>query len=93
MHNIGSFGIILNESNEILLCLRNDKNIWNLPGGKVEVRESPFKACIREVKEETGLTVKLKKLIGVYLYTSKNKLVFTFLCKAISGKYFRVTYN
>ena len=54
---ISVFGIIKNEENRVLLCLRNDYNIWNLPGGGLEKGETPWQGIIREVKEETGLNI------------------------------------
>lgn len=47
-------GIVKNtKSNELLFILRNE--IWDLPKGKIEVKESPSSAALREIKEECGL--------------------------------------
>ncbi|MFD0716083.1 NUDIX domain-containing protein [Paenibacillus sp. GCM10027626] len=42
-----------------------NKDHWMLPGGLVEEGETFQEAAVREVKEETGLTTKPKRLIGV----------------------------
>lgn len=58
---------ITNEKGEVLLQKRSDKEeIWSLPGGAIEIGESIEEAVIREVKEHTGLNVKVEHLIGVY---------------------------
>lgn len=59
-------GCILNDKGEILLQRRGDCNQWGLPGGTVELGETPQMAAIREVKEETGLDVEVGDLIGIY---------------------------
>jgi ADP-ribose pyrophosphatase YjhB (NUDIX family) len=51
---------------EILLMRRSDNGHWGLPGGFVEVGESIADATRREVAEETGWSVELGRLIGVY---------------------------
>ncbi|MFA4833798.1 MAG: NUDIX hydrolase [Patescibacteria group bacterium] len=61
--------VILNKEGKILLIKRAQKPLigyWCLPGGYVDYYEKPEEATIREVKEETNLNVKIKKLIGVY---------------------------
>lgn len=83
--SIGVFGIILNEKNHVLLCHRTDIDTWNLPGGGLHDLEAPVDGVIREVKEETGLEVKILRLCGVYTKTKKNELVFSFLCKQQGG--------
>jgi len=40
--------------------------LWCIPGGAIDSGESVEEACIREVVEETGLLVRVTKLVGVY---------------------------
>ena len=60
-------GVVVRGPGEaILLEKRRDCGWWGLPGGKVEPGESLIDAAVREVCEETGLTVEVTHLIGVY---------------------------
>jgi ADP-ribose pyrophosphatase YjhB (NUDIX family) len=51
---------------ELLLMRRSDNGHWGLPGGFVELGESVADAARREIIEETGWSVELGRLIGVY---------------------------
>ena len=51
---------------EVLLQRRGDTNKWGFLGGAIELGETPQMAAIREAKEETGLDVKVGRIIGVY---------------------------
>lgn len=50
----------------VLLTRRADNHRWCLPGGQVEAGESVTEACEREMWEETGLRVRVARLLGVY---------------------------
>lgn len=59
-------GVIINASGEILLHRREDSSVWAIPGGKIELNESIEQCLKREMKEELGVEVSTKRLLGVY---------------------------
>ncbi len=64
VHLAASVAII--QSHRILLIQREDFRVWGLPGGDVDSGESLAQAAMREAHEETGLTVALTRLVGMY---------------------------
>ncbi|MFA6252120.1 MAG: NUDIX domain-containing protein [Candidatus Paceibacterota bacterium] len=55
-------GIIVNNNkSKIAIIYRANSNDWSFPKGHIENGENPLNACIREIKEETGLSVELLK--------------------------------
>jgi 8-oxo-dGTP pyrophosphatase MutT (NUDIX family) len=64
---VGCTAAIFNATGQrLLLTRRADNGQWCLPGGHMEPGESAAEACAREVREETGLEVRVTRLIGVY---------------------------
>lgn len=60
--------VILNKKKQFLLLKRNNepaKGLWWIPGGRILKGELIEKAVLRKAKEETGLDVKIKKMMGV----------------------------
>lgn len=61
-------GLVI-RNGKILLVKRHEPEVvdahlkWEYPGGKVEFAETPEQAIIREVQEETGVIVKVKRLL------------------------------
>src|SRR5690349_13211528 len=61
-----AFAAVRNGAGRLLLVRRIDDGNWELPGGRIEVGESVNEAVIREVAEESGITIALTGLAGVY---------------------------
>ena len=59
-------GVVFREDRILLVREIADNNRWTLPGGWADVNESPSEAVVREVHEESGFEVKVKKLLAVY---------------------------
>ena len=57
---------IMNANSEILMLHRKDNGKWTMPGGTLEFGESMTSCALREVKEESGLDVEIKDVIGTY---------------------------
>ena len=60
---ISTGAIFQNSSGEYLLVKPHYRDWWQLPGGVVEEHELPYTGCLREVREELGLTVSAYRLI------------------------------
>ena len=93
----GASALIFNQARDrILMTQREDNSRWCLPGGGMDPGESAAETCVREVLEETGLEVKVVKLVGVYTcpnilveYPDGNKIqpvAFSFEAEVIGGE-------
>ena len=67
------------------------KRYWSLPGGSMEPGESVDQAAVREVKEETGLDVRLTRLVGIYSKPAEDALAVCFEGEVIGGAFAEAT--
>jgi len=83
--------VVIDDEEKILLVKRSVEpyiGSWCLPGGFIELEETSEEAAIRELKEETGLTGKIKNLLGVTSsYSSQyySVIVVGYLVKSYTG--------
>ena len=86
-----TIGIIENSSDEILLSNRENKKIfndhWEFPGGKLQDRELPEEALVRELNEELGIApIKFFHIDNIkYHYADYTIELIPFVIKQYSG--------
>jgi len=90
-------GAIILEGDRVVLVRRGHAPLlgdWSIPGGVLELGETLREAVVREVREETGLTVAPGELLGVYDRLVRDEhgrpryhyVLIDFLCRKISGE-------
>lgn len=65
---VGVGGVVI-ENGRVLLIRRGSeplKGQWSIPGGTLELGESLYEGVVRELREETGLDVRVLELIEVF---------------------------
>lgn len=90
---VGVRAAVFSESRLLLVRERNG-GTWSLPGGWADIGLSPSAAVVREVREESGYDVKVKKLAAVYDQDQKRHghppmpfhiYTLIFLCDIVGG--------
>jgi 8-oxo-dGTP pyrophosphatase MutT (NUDIX family) len=59
-------GVVFNRGD--VLLLRNERDEWELPGGKLELGEDPPYTVVRELREELGIAVEPDTLLDAWVY-------------------------
>ena len=65
-------GALIERDGKVLLIRRAIepfRDAWDIPGGFLQPGEHPSDGAIREVREETGLVVELRMLLGIWMDT------------------------
>jgi mutator protein MutT len=74
-------GVVIRDNCVVLL--KNERDEWELPGGKLEPGETPEACVVREIYEEVKLRVRPSKLLDVWMYApvkGMSVLIVTFAC-------------
>ena len=84
--------VVVNEKEQLLLARRSVEpkiGEWCLPGGFVELGESPEETALRELQEETGLSGKISLLLGAAVDPHPDYhtvLITSYLVRSFRGK-------
>ncbi|WP_406292660.1 NUDIX hydrolase [Streptomyces sp. NBC_00624] len=85
LHSVSVAGVVVREDGRLLAIRRADNGTWELPGGVLELDETPEAGVAREVLEETGIHVEVDELTGVYKNTTRGIVALVFRCKPSGG--------
>lgn len=64
---VGAYALVLDDQQRILLTLWNEGGdvLWSMPGGGIELYETPTEGLVREIFEETGYDARVGELQAV----------------------------
>jgi 8-oxo-dGTP diphosphatase len=79
-------GAVVREDGRVLAIKRRDNGHWEPPGGVLESGEAMQDGLLREVLEETGLTVAAERLSGVYQNVERDIVALVFRCHVVRGE-------
>jgi 8-oxo-dGTP diphosphatase len=74
------------DDGSVLLIRENyDRRRWGFPGGALEPGETPEEAVVREVREETGVEVRIDGRVGSYSLADSSLVAHLFRCTIVAG--------
>lgn len=79
-HSVSVAGIVVNDEGKVLVIRRRDNGHWEPPGGVLEMSETFEEGARREVLEETGISVRVERLTGVYKNMKRGIVALVFRC-------------
>src|SRR3954449_4721852 len=85
LHSVSVAGVVVDEAGRVLVIQRRDNGRWEPPGGVLERDETFEEGVVREVAEETGVTVHVERLTGVYKNMVRGIVALVYRCRPLAG--------
>lgn len=80
--------MIFDEQGRVLLFKHTYRKFeWGIPAGNLEYGEQPEKAVVREILEETGMQIRVQKLLLADSSKYDHHVSLIYLCKIIAGEF------
>ncbi|RDI23094.1 NUDIX hydrolase [Lentzea flaviverrucosa] len=83
---LGATCVVFDPLGRVLLVRRRSPQRWELPGGLADKGEAITDTAVREVREETGVDVRLSRLVGVYQHPSREIVAMVFVAVSVGGE-------
>lgn len=84
-YSVSVAAAVVRDDGKFLAIKRADNGHWEPPGGVLESGEPIHAGLVREVQEETGLTVEPERLSGIYQNMGQDILALVFRCRVARG--------
>lgn len=85
-HSVAVAGVTVRDDGRILVVQRRDNGRWEAPGGVLERDETFEQGVQREIAEETGVTVAVESLSGVYKNLTIGVVALVYRCRLVCGE-------
>ena len=87
--------VLFTDSGEVVL-LRNDRDEWELPGGRLDPGESPEQCLVREIAEELGVAARVEAILDSYVFEviqGRHVFIVTYACAVVGAFSPRVSHE
>src|SRR3954454_5024657 len=85
-HSVSVAGAVVRSDGKLLMIRRRDNGRWEPPGGVLELEETVEAGVAREILEETGISVEVERLTGVYKNMPRGIVALFFRCRPFEGE-------
>jgi ADP-ribose pyrophosphatase YjhB (NUDIX family) len=84
--HVAAYTVIRNGQTEVLWLKQGKEGQWELPGGSCSQNEAPWETAVRHTYEQTGLSVRLDDLTGVYVPENEAHMALVFTAVVTDGQ-------